>query len=448
VPNTCFGLLFLSRGRAPVVFNKLQYEVEPAGEKAKAANWNQRPRDAANLAKWVGKQTERYLNWQIVNLKVSVDELHDAPILYVSGDQPLELSKEAEGKLKQFVEQGGLILGNADCGSAKFADSFRKLGQRLFPAYEFRELPANHVIYTNEQFKGAKHPLSLLGLSNGARELMLLFPQQDPGKYWQTGAYGGHEELHEVPGDVFLYAVDKQNLRTKGQTYVVHRDEKVKAERTIRVARIRYAGNWDPEPGGWRRLANLMHNQNRIDIQLEPVKPGEGKLAGFKLAHMTGTTAFKLSVPERAELQKFVAAGGSLIIDAAGGSIDFSSAAEIELAAMFPGESKQLGAALGVSHPLFGSGDSKMKEVAYRNFARKTLTGGLNAPRLRGITIGNRLAVVYSPEDLSVGLVGQPIDGIYGYDPKSATELMTRIISHLSPASATGPGGRKAGAKK
>ena len=31
--------------------------------------WNQRPRDVANLARWIGDQNEHYLNWQIVNLK-------------------------------------------------------------------------------------------------------------------------------------------------------------------------------------------------------------------------------------------------------------------------------------------------------------------------------------------------------------------------------------------
>ena len=59
--------------------NKVQYEV---GNK-KEANWNQRPRDLANLSRYIGKQTERELNWQIVNLKAPVEELHDAPILYI-----------------------------------------------------------------------------------------------------------------------------------------------------------------------------------------------------------------------------------------------------------------------------------------------------------------------------------------------------------------------------
>jgi hypothetical protein len=140
VNSTAFAILFLSRGRAPVLFNKLQYDVHE-GKQSKPGDWKQRPRDVANLVRWLGRQSERDLNWQIVNLSVPLDELFDARILYVSGDQPLSFTEAEMAKLKQYVEDGGLILGNANCGNMGFAASFRKLGAELFPPYEFRELP-------------------------------------------------------------------------------------------------------------------------------------------------------------------------------------------------------------------------------------------------------------------------------------------------------------------
>ena len=145
IPDTCFGLMFLARGRAAVMMNKLDYR--PAGgDKGREPTWNQRPRDVANIARWVGKQREKDLNWQIVNLRAPVEELHDAPILYISGRDALTFTAEEEAKLRQYVEEGGMILGHADCGNKSFADSFKNLGQKLFPAYEFRELPSTHPI--------------------------------------------------------------------------------------------------------------------------------------------------------------------------------------------------------------------------------------------------------------------------------------------------------------
>ena len=66
--------------------------------------WNQRPRDAANITRWIGRQTERALNWQIVNLKVDISDRHDAPVLDLSGTQALNFSKQDREKLKLFVE--------------------------------------------------------------------------------------------------------------------------------------------------------------------------------------------------------------------------------------------------------------------------------------------------------------------------------------------------------
>jgi len=443
VPDCAFAILFLVRGRAPIMMNKLEYIVDTAGDKPRPPTWNQRPRDVANIARWTGRQIEKDLNWQIVNLDVPVEEFHDAPILYISGKDSLQFTREQEAKLKDFVEGGGLILGNADCASKSFAESFRKLGAKLF-GWEFRELPEDHPIYTSEQYKRAtwKTKPSLLGLSNGARELMLLFPTADPAKGWQTQAFLGpdREPLSQLTTNLFLYAVDKQNLRYKGDTYLVKVNEKTKPSKTIKVARLQYSGNWDPEPGGWRRFNALMQNERQTAIEVQTVKLGEKKLAGFKIAHVTGTGRFVLNTLARVDIKKFVEGGGTLIIDAAGGNGEFATAAEAELVAIFPGAKNTL-KLLPISHPLY-SAANKIEEVEYRPFARKSL-GNIHMPRLRGMEVNNRLAIIFSGEDLSVGLVGQPIDGIVGYVPQrlqqsekqvrmGASDLMTNILLYAS----------------
>src|SRR5205814_4954493 len=111
--ETCFNVLFLVRGGAPMVMSKLEYSLANPGAAAavaapaKVANWNQRPRDVANAVQWLGKQTERHLAWQITNLNSPVDELLDAPILYIAGNQSLKFTDAEVAKLKAFVEAGG-----------------------------------------------------------------------------------------------------------------------------------------------------------------------------------------------------------------------------------------------------------------------------------------------------------------------------------------------------
>jgi protease-4 len=258
IPNTCFSLLFLTRGRAPVLMNKLDYS-NPAKE-GKETGWNQRPRDMANFCRWMTRNLDgRFTNWQIVNLRARPEELHDAPILYMAGSEAFNMPKEDAEKLKLFVEQGGLILGNADCGNAKFVRSFTALGAQLFNN-EFRELELTHPLLSGQQFNASKWKQRprVLALGNGVREQMILVPRDDLSKAFQTRSDRTKEELFQLSANIFLYLVRERPMGYKGETYVVRDNPEAKADREIKLARLEYPGNWNPEPGGWRRLATVM----------------------------------------------------------------------------------------------------------------------------------------------------------------------------------------------
>jgi hypothetical protein len=431
VPDTCFAMLFLSRGRSPLVMSKLQYSLDTHGDKPKEANWNQRPRDAANVTRWLSRQLERELSWQIVNLAGPVQDLLDGPILYISGNQSLAFTPDEEEKLRQFVRLGGLIVGHADCSHAYFTTSFKRLGARLFPPLEFRDLPAGHVIYSNlfnrERWKGAP---PVQGLSNGARELMILLPG-DPARFWQTGAYLGHEWSHEILANLFLYVNERRDLRFRGDSWLVAPRPDVTPTRTIPLARLQHEGLWDPEPGGWARLAAVMHNESQTTLAIQDVKLGEGKLAqsGCKIAHLTSTSRTKLTDPQRAELKTFLQGGGTLIVDAAGGLSDAASGLEAEIALLVPGGKLDI---LPTNHPAYANLRVSADTIAFRPFAARRQLGQTKGPRLRAVSMNDRAAIFYSPEDLSVGLVGQPIDGITGYTPDSATALMQSVLVYVA----------------
>jgi hypothetical protein len=424
--STAFGLLFLARGRGPVVMNKLQYKIAGNGD----GNWNERPRDAANIARWVGKQIEEPCNWQIVNLSVSEGDLHDSPILYLAGNQALNFSADDQAKLKKFVEDGGLILGNADGASKAFSDSFHALGAKMFPDYEFRELPDDHVIYRQQYRRNDwKNPPTVLGLSNGVRELMILLPTADMAKAWQ-GHLTTRKDAYEFLEDLYLYASDHQNLR-KGAGYMIWRDDKIPTKQTLKVARLQYAGNWDPEPGGWRRLANQLHNRFGVDLQVDAVTPGEGKLSGYAVAHLTGTTKFSLPEAAQLELRTFIKNGGILLVDAAGGAPGFIAPADALCLALFPEAPDQLKDPMKSDNPMFSIGGNKNATASYRRFAKKAL-GATDAPQIRGLKINDHIGLFFSREDLSCGLVGQPIDGITGYTPASSLEILDSILMYAA----------------
>ena len=115
---------------------------------------------------------------------------------------------------------------------------------------------------------------------------------------------------------------------------------------------------------------------------------------------LTGTTKFKLDLATRDQLKTFVNNGGTLIVDAAGGSADFASSAETELATIFGADARsQLTSPLPDNAPVFALPGSEIHAFQYRTFLRKTL-GSMKGNQLRAISINNRPAVFYSRYDL------------------------------------------------
>ncbi len=201
-----------------------------------------------------------------------------------------------------------------------------------------------------------------------------------------------------------------------------------------------------------------MHNDRHVDVKPEPVKlaglsvtsaartvkpislaadaaPAAYKpLSDYKIAHLTGTTRLILHDEQRKDLKDFVEKGGTLIVDAAGGSTDFADSAREELVKIFGEDAtKGLAMALPPEHPAFGDFAKKIPTKVYRKYAKRLLTGSLHDPRICGIAVaGGRIGVFYSREDLTAGLVGEPVDGVVGYEPAAATELMADLVMYAT----------------
>ena len=433
VPNTSFALYFLTRGRAPILMNKLDYNH--LAKEGKSIGWNQRPRDLANFSRWMTRNLDgRFTNWQVVTLKAQPHELHDAPILYIAGSEPFTFGKDDVAKLRQYIEEGGLILGNADCGSGKFAGSFRALGRALFPDREFRDLEPAHAILSNQQFNASKWKRKprVQSLGNGVREQMILVPTDDLSKAWQQRASFTKEELYQLPANIFRYLTRERPIGYKGDTFIVRDTGAGKPANAIKVARLQYNGNWDPEPGGWRRLATVMKNAGVAALAAEPVPLGSSKLKNYKVAHLTGTTKVNFTEPMRRELKTFADAGGVLIVDAAGGSTEFADAVENGLRSVFGDEAlKPSTPPLPPDHPVFTLPELAVQKFDYRSFYRNR-HGRVSSPRLTAVQSNGRIVAFLSREDLSGGLVGQPVDGIAGYAPETATELMRNMLVYAA----------------
>lgn len=424
IADSCMALLFLARGRTPLAMGKLQYELKGADGKSAPANWNQRPRDVANLTRYLGYQLERELNWQIINLQAPVEELLETPVLLMDGNQALRLSPEHEQALRDYVLRGGLLVGHADGSADAFATSFQQMGKRWFPQAVMRELPADHPIYTRQQFLGKefKAPIRVQGLSNGARELMLLFPTGDPGRGWQERAFAQPERQAYVKfmANAFMYVADIRNLPTRGDSHWIKLDPNKNPSQSVTVARLTYPGNSDPEPAGWQLLTNYLHNQQNLKLTVTPIELGQQVGEDIKVAHLTGTATLKLNAEQKAALLKFVTGGGTLIVDACGGQSAFAHSVLTELSDALQIKPEQITAVPG-ELPL-----AQMSKVAWRKYLPDK-TEPLKGLQMRYVKVGSG-QVYYSAHDISTALVGQAVDGVWGYTPETARQIMTTLL--------------------
>jgi hypothetical protein len=433
VIETSFSLLFLARGSYPVLVNKLEFD----------GDWNNRPRDCATLTRYHNRTFEQQVAWQIINLKVPVREWHDAPLLYISGAKAPNFSDAASGpgelsdieKLRRYVHQGGTILSITECSGKGFAEGIRKTYAKLFPKYELTPVPKDHPLYSCQNDLRGRPKLYMV--SNGVRPLAI-HTDEDLSLQWQLQRFDSRAKSFEAMANIAAYVTDTFNMRRRGVSHWP-KEANTQPVAQITVARVKHSGNYDPEPLAGQRLSRLMLRQTGIKVNVtKPLAPGKIP-SNAEVAWITGTGAGSFSDAERAALKKYVKNGGTLVIDAAGGNKAFQNAMRKELRSMFD----QPALRVMSTSPLYRNETWPLGDVKYRRLARRLLgKDRREQPQLRAITQDDRMAVIYSQEDLTGGLVGYQSYEVNGYDPGTGGEpgtayrVMRSILLHAAPTAA------------
>ncbi len=409
--DTSYFLLFLARGRHPILFNKLRYD----------GNWDGHPRDVSHLAHYAARQLERPLNWQVVNLRRDWFDWLDAPVLYISGNTAPTFSDADYSALRSFAEGGGLIFTQAVDGSTLFNHWVATAARKMFPRYELMTVSANHPIYSvNYQIK---HPPTLQAISNGSR-LLLVHSPTDIAKGWQLDWSDTYANDFRLGLNLFVYAAGKSvSLKHRlASSYIPAPPEAPSTTDTM--TSLRYTGAWNPEPYALSRFARYFQWETHVGLNVPVVDLKSLQPLSTPMAVLTGTVRYDFTDSEVTAARNYVDAGGVLVIDACGGQAPFARSVETTLIARAFPSSKLL--PLADNHPaLIASrpGASDLQKPLYRLYAVEQV-GRLP---LLGFSFG-RGRVVYSRLDLTTGLLGTQSWGILGFDPAYAQALMKNLV--------------------
>lgn len=447
---TSYALLFLSRGRNAVLFNKLQFPSVPPEEtkkestpraatgpadKALDTDWNSRPRDMASLTSWVSGNFERTVNWQIINLKVPVAQWHDAPILYISGSREPAFTDEHIAKLRQYVLQGGTIFSCTQCDGKGFSQGIRAAYKKILPEYALEELPEDHEIYSRKTQFDIKGRVRFSAISNGIRPLVI-HTDQDLPRVWQVNKSNLEPFAFQAAANVFIFVSDKTSLRARAQN--LWPDEPLFARGMERIVRLKWEGNWDPEPLALERFGRLFAQQNSIKILIaDPVAPRDLTTEVAPIAILSGVGPLKLATKDIDGIKRFVSQGGLLLVEAAGGNEEFAESARKVIEDIYGVDALRRPNSNFELFNVDALPDGKIDKVKYRRKTRSRIADQF-APMLRVMTLErngrSRAAILFSREDFSnAGILGCQGTTIDGYDPGDGMEgtayrLMRNIV--------------------
>ena len=423
--DTTFALCFLVKGRAPILFNKLELKSQ----------WNNHPRDLANLVGVIGQKKEQLLQWQIITLQAPVTEWHDAPVLYITAESALELTAEEKQKLRSYTDTGGTIFFEASCGNPAAKRSWEMLCKELWPEFELKVLDKDHPLWTAERKITGRLP-SLFGMNDGVRTFLLV-SWSDVSCAWHTLAVTRQEPLFDLGNNLPVYASDRRPLRSRlASRRVVEKksylDTKVTvgAKANLTVARVKHGGDWYTGQNYqlMERLAADLAERTALKLRsVAAVAPSALAVAGVQVAWLTGRQSVLLDEAEVAALKAYLASGGFLLVEATLGDERFDAAfrplaGNLGLTMKAVAKDDPL-----VTGKLEGTSGYDVSGVKYK-FALRPARIGKPQPELFGLYLGEKRVGVYSPYDLMYCQTGMDAYDCRGYEAEDARAVLTNVM--------------------
>jgi hypothetical protein len=426
VVATSMALLFLAKGRSPVVINKARH--------GPGADWNNDRDDVRNLAAVVSRDWGTLMTWQVVDpSSQSVEDLLQAPIVFINGHEAPTFTDRAKKNLREYVEQGGFILAEQCCNQEYqgFDKGFRALVQELFPApdYDFKPLPEDHAIWR------AKHKLTpeihpLWGIEHGCRTVLVYSPV-DLSCYWNQAeanpAHPGVIKALRVGQNIVQYATGGELPADKlAPREITKIPLEIPKGGALYIAKLRHAGDWNIAPLAIPNLSTILKQKFKYDVVINhrELFPRDPNLILFPLIYIHGRAAMSFAPEDLEALRRHLSPGGGIIFaDAACGSPAFDAAFRKFCADLLP------------DHPLepippddelyhLKSGYD-LADVEYT----KAAGGAKGPPQLEGIKLNGQWAVIYSKLDIGCALEREQ-GGLdcKGYTHESAMRIAANIV--------------------
>ena len=442
--ETSFALLFLAKGKRPVAVGKYKIGQDD--------DWNRHPKGVHFLTKKLESSWDTKLNWQTIDgNKAKLEDLLEAPVLFISGRDRLDLTQQQKQLLKKYIESGNFIYAEAcernGCGeNSAFERKFRALMAELLPETDLEPLADDHPIWNSYYRVSPRKDWVMYGLQACCRT-SVVYCRRSFSCHWQMNRPNLAEKLPRRAADHIQYATelgvnvvsyatgrqlrDKLDLPTSNAKTV-----SVLSNRALVLPKLLHGGGSDDAPNAWRRMLERASSLGlRIDMTKKMVPAKLADLADHPFIFMHGRASFRFTDEERDALRKYLEGGnrGFLFCDSICTNSNFAKSFRNEMRLIFPEHPLEK---ISADHPIW-----KASDKGFGGYPIKTVTiskpdrnaeGGFEqrqaTPQLEGVEINGRLAVIFSPYDISCALENATVSQCEGYTREDATRICINIL--------------------
>ncbi|MCE9533324.1 MAG: DUF4159 domain-containing protein [Planctomycetes bacterium] len=464
VISTSFALLFLSKGRTPILLSKLAFD----GDDNSKFDWNRKHNDARHLVEYASLALfkKQPLAWQIFDPRLR-DDLDDeakfkeelanllqSPILYMNGHAAPKLTPRQVELLRQYIDEGGFIFAEACCGSPEFTAGFHKLMAQVFknetqltPVRAEHPVWASHMPLNPKDFIDGKKPEQLIQcIERGCKTVVIFTPQPLAG-YWEESRFLPRNNLppasrgelaFRFAGNVIAYAtgLEMPKPRLTKVELTDHTEIKDVTRHALRLAQVRHTGDWHPAPNAMRTLASYLVDHYKLQIapSEKEIKPSSSEMLQYKFMYMHGRRDFTMDPEELDNIRKNLKTGGTLFADACCGAKEFDKAFRELAKKLYPSDKFER---IPPNDFLF-SEKLNGKAITTVKCRREKADGSAAlefedvVPELEGVKINDRWVIIYSKYDIGCALEKSKSSACKGHDHESAKLLgAAAVLYHL-----------------
>ena len=448
---TSFALLFLSKGKRQVVVARLKYS-----DSEKDPSWQSHPDAMRQLVRKIENTWRRDLTWQTIDAQnAELTDLLQTPLIVISGREAIRFNPTWIDRLKEYIEQGGTLLFEAEegdgCGAdSRFLHSVQQLCSQLIEGAQLEKLPPDHPVWFAQRRvdPSAIPPTKsgqefwMYGVQACCRTSIFASPRSLSCRWEladllfrrQRMAPTVKKQIDVAVGigeNIVAYATGRELQDKLEQRFVIHGGELPKLQRSANpLAMLAFDAGGQEARRSLENVTAMISQRVPVDLLAahQPVGFDPKALQDVAVLWVHGQTEFQWDPQQRQVLQEYLENDGVILASAICGRPAFSESFRRELQAIFP---KMQWTTARQDHPVMKvPGGYDLSEITTRKPGQR----GQGVVKRRGIPpleigqIHGVINVFFSPLDVSCALESPNSIQCPGYGTEDAAKIVANIV--------------------